>query len=226
MLSCSTQLVLVLTDSTKATKGQLYCFERNRTGAHWQSDGRRIPVVLGRNGLAWGHGLHTIPAGPDLPVKVEGDGCSPAGVFRLGTVFGHSPEIPGLKMPYIQVTEMTECVDDQASRYYNRIVARDENDSVDWTSSEKMYSMGIYYQLGVIIEHNYAQPVPGGGSCILLHNWADPDETMAGCTALAPENMLKLVHWLDEGQQPVFVQLTVDLYRKWQESWALPLLPD
>jgi len=33
----------------------------------------KIPVVLGRNGLAWGRGLHPIDS-TLLPIKKEGDG--------------------------------------------------------------------------------------------------------------------------------------------------------
>ena len=42
------------------------------------------PVSVGRNGAAWGLGLHA--AQPQGPQKQEGDGRAPAGVFTLGAI--------------------------------------------------------------------------------------------------------------------------------------------
>src|SRR3990167_7250313 len=56
----SHQLILVLTDSASTTKGYLYRFERPNNKSQWEPIGKTIPVVIGRNGLAWGRGLHPI----------------------------------------------------------------------------------------------------------------------------------------------------------------------
>ena len=84
----------------------------------------------------------------------EGDGRSPAGVFALGTAFGYaSHALPGLKMPYLSLSPSIECVDDIASRHYNRIVDRSVV-APDWNSSEHMRNTGKSYRWGIVIDHN------------------------------------------------------------------------
>ncbi|MBL1211763.1 MAG: L,D-transpeptidase family protein [Ignavibacteriae bacterium] len=225
----SHQMVLVLTDASRDTTGSLYYFERVSKDSGWILSSQQIPVVLGRSGLGWGKGLHTPQNTFDFPIKEEGDGRSPAGVFSLSAVFGYksSDEMSHLKMPYIHITEMIECIDDPDSKYYNRIIARDEvsrEDSVDWQSSEKMRFADIYYELGVVVDHNSDPIESGAGSCIFLHNWIDENETMAGCTAMDPPNMQEIAEWLDAAKNPVLVQLTKQLYFELLEQWQLPKL--
>jgi len=217
------QAVLVLTDSIPAYKGMLYRFSKSPEGT-WQRYGGALPVVIGRNGLGRGAGLHDISDLNSLPDKQEGDGRSPAGIFRLGVVFGYdsAEQFPGLKMPYSQITGMTECVDDANSKWYNYVINRDTIGKADWQSSEKMRRQGIYYELGVIVDYNRNPVVKGTGSCIFIHNWAVPDEGMAGCTAMAPENMREVVNWLDAEAKPVLIQLTEPLYHELKSKWHLP----
>ncbi len=222
----SSQIIMVITDYTKSSKGVLTCFERNDKNSKWKmSYLQKIPVVLGTNGLGWGRGLNKIPDILDFPIKKEGDGRSPAGIFKLSSVFGYKKKekMKNLKMPYTHINEMTECVDDVNSKYYNMITGKKiRNNDCDWKSSEKMYYYGNYYKLGVIIDHNFKNIIKGAGSCIFLHNWKSPDETMPGCTAMEPEIMKKIVYWLDIKKKPVFIQLTKQLYRKFYKLWKLP----
>ena len=222
----SYQSVLVLTDSLEAAKGSLYYFERDSTDLNWKIIGDKIPVVLGRNGLGWGSGLHDSTNMFSFPLKKEGDGKSPAGVFNLSFVFGYEAEeeMQNIKMPYLQITDMAECIDDVNSEYYNQIVKRDEIENVDWESSEKMKSYDIYYQLGVVVEHNCNPIKKEGGSCIFLHNWSNPNETMAGCTAMDPTKMREIVYWLNIDRQPVLIQLTKKAYNVLLMQWELPII--
>jgi len=225
--SSSNQIILVITDSAAATKGVLYYFDRENNEDGWKMNAEQIPVVLGRSGLGWGIGLHNSTKNIDLPDKKEGDGRSPAGVYTLSHVFGYTPveKMTDLKMPYVHITDVMECIDDINSKYYNQIVSREaveESDIVDWQSSEKMHNAAIYYELGVVVDHNSNDIENGAGSCIFLHNWADADETMAGCTAMAPDKMKEIVYWLDDDKNPVLVQLTKQLYRELMKEWDLP----
>ncbi len=221
----SKQMILVLTDSATSTKGNLFYFERKNDRSPWTKIGITIPVVLGRNGLGWGRGLNTMDSSK-LPIKTEGDGRSPAGVFKLGEAFGYSSadEMKGLKIPYKPITEMVECIDDIKSIYYNQIVNRNEVEDVDWQSSEKMFFAEIWYQQGIVVQQNIDPTIIGAGSCIFLHNWSQPNETTAGCTEMEPSKLKEIIYWLDSSYDPILVQLTKQLFNEYQNSWRLPFL--
>ena len=219
----SRQMLILLTDSISAPKGVLYQFEREIAGGSWQKTGEIIPALLGPNGLAWGHGLHDFNE-TMMPVKKEGDGCNPAGVFTMSKVYGYTPpdSIRELSMPYEQITKFTECIDDVNSQFYNQIVNRNEVEIGDWNSSEKMRFAGIYYAQTVSIDHNIAPAISGAGSCIFLHNWKIEDEVSTGCTEVAPENLYDIIYWLDSSLIPIIVQLPKQWYAEVGKSWGLP----
>ena len=221
----STQLILVLAESPESPYGTLRRFERAGEGEGWQPVGRPTAVTLGRNGLGVGIGLHDFDAGA-MPRKREGDGKSPAGVFRLSSVFGFAPpgEAGDFDFPYVQVTDDLECVDDGDSDHYNHLVRRSEVSAVDWDSSERMREVGAAYETGIVVEHNWGDPRPGGGSCIFLHNWTGPEDTTAGCTAMAPPELTAIAQWIGSARDPVLVQLTRDLYERYGPVWGLPSL--
>src|SRR4051812_46581665 len=85
-LDGSTQMVLVVTPAWDSTSGTLRRFERDAPRGAWRPVGAPVAIVVGRTGVAWDDRLGTARAGE--PVKREGDGRSPAGVFPLDTAFG------------------------------------------------------------------------------------------------------------------------------------------
>jgi D-alanyl-D-alanine dipeptidase len=222
-LSLSSQIVLVTTKDWTATNGLLRRFERREAG--WEQIGPSLAVVMGRSGLGWGRGL-TDPAASSQPQKKEGDGRSPAGIFRLPYAFGYAApdEVPEIKLPYIQCTDTVECIDDTNSVYYNIIKDRGSVEKVDWKSSEKMRMSDNEYKLGIFVAHNTSPPVPGAGSCVFMHIWKGPDHPTSGCTAMSEGAIESLLGWLDPRSNPVLVQLPEDEYRQKQRNWMLPAI--
>jgi zinc D-Ala-D-Ala dipeptidase len=220
-LARSRQLVLVTTRDWGAVEGTLERFERKDSKAAWRRVGEKVPVVVGRGGLGWGAGLNAQAGGG--PVKREGDGRAPAGVFSLGPAFGFAPasEASWLKLPYTPLAEDTECVDDVSSSRYNLIVERSGAGVADWKSSEQMRAVPGY-RWGVVVGHNAGPPVAGRGSCIFLHIWAGPDKGTAGCTAMAQPSLEELLRWLDAKKRPLLVQLPEDEYARLRDAWRLP----
>lgn len=213
------QLVVVTNAGENITTARLSYFLKNGNG--WEQVAGNIPVMLGRTGLAWGQGIHEAQPGPQ---KREGDGKSPAGIFRFGTAFGHLP--PGeisWKLPYVQVTGSLECVDDSKSKFYNQIVDNQKVEK-DWNSSERMLEVGEQYEWGVFVEHNDPAQAQGG-SCIFLHVWKGPGDATSGCTAMTEENLLGLLRWLDPAKEPLLVQLTEQSYPVFQKEFGWPVLP-
>lgn len=222
--SKSLQAVVVTTDDWNATKGVAQLFGRKSTKSGWKKTGETFPVVIGKNGLAWGAGLNELPSDTGrLLLKTEGDGKAPAGIFALTSAFGSSDKPRFVKLPYTKLEEFTECVDDIKSSHYNTIVDRMKVGIFDWKSSEKMLAIGEQYDLGVFVGHN-SERQAGGGSCIFLHIWKDADSPTVGCTATSRENIEKVLAFLDAKKNPVLIQLPKDTYTKFQTKWKLPKL--
>jgi D-alanyl-D-alanine dipeptidase len=167
--------------------------------------------------MAWGKGLVAVEPAAD-PVKREGDGKAPAGLFTLGTAFGYAPTASS-QWPYRTLTPTTECVDDSQSAHYNTLV---EGASIgkDWSSSERMRSEAGYRQ-GIVIEHN-TPASPASGSCIFFHIWRAPDVPTAGCTAMDPADIAGLIDWLDPRRSPLLVQMPAAHYERLRAAWGLP----
>lgn len=217
------QLIVVTTRSWSDAKASVKFLERTQMGnAPWREVGRQFPGVIGKRGFAWGIGLHGTGE-PGAPRKQEGDEKSPAGAFRLYSVFGTaSPnQVSFLRFSYEQVTSSTEAIDDPRSRYYNRIVNRAGIKNPDWSSSESMVAVGSRYRFGVMIEHNWSQ-IPGFGSCIFFHVWDRDPVGTAGCTAVSLAHLERLLHWLDASKNPLIVQLPLPEYVRLKQSWGLP----
>ena len=217
------QLVLVITKDWNSVDGILRTFERRPGSDTWEQAGAPFPIVVGNRGLGWGLGLHGA-IDDSGPKKVEGDKKAPAGVFRLTRAFGYDAlETLGISgFPYQQVTANWKCIDDPVSVYYNQLLDQRLVDTVDWNSHEEMKRTDDLYQLGVVVAHNASPVVPGAGSCIFLHLWRDNGKGTSGCTAMARNNMMTLLKWLDGGAKPVLVQLPQGAYKRLNEDWKLP----
>src|ERR1700686_1318629 len=114
---CS-QLIVAIAPDWNSMRGKMQLFERSRGGS-WAAIAPAVPVLFGKNGLAWGSGL----AGQDEPGlhKKERDGRAPAGVFAIGKVFGYDAKLPaGRGSRYHQVTEADVWSDYPRSPNYNR----------------------------------------------------------------------------------------------------------
>ncbi len=212
------QLLRVESPAWSATTGTLTLWTRDKAGAPWRQEGAAIPVVLGRNGMRWGRGLHAAPRG--VAVKREGDGCSPAGIFRLDAAFGAMPaaQSGAVRWPWRQMTATHAGVDDSKSRYYNRVVDAAAVKE-DWTSAENMIPGSGVYRRGIIVQHNWQQ-TPGAGSCIFLH--IRSRKPTAGCTAMREKEILRLIAWLDPACHPLLVQLPVAEWQLRRAAWGLP----
>lgn len=222
----SLQMVVVTVPGWSAVDGSMVRYQRSGAGKRWERVGEPITIVVGKSGMGWGTGL--IPA--DLgavreaaePVKKEGDGKSPAGIFRIGTAFGSAAQAPGdWKLSYIRLTPTVECVDDPASKFYNRIVDR-SSVAADWNSSEHMLAVGAAYRWGAVIQNNADPVVPGAGSCVFLHIWSGAGKGTAGCTAMPATNLESLLAWIDPAANPILVQLPEADYQRLRKPWGLP----
>ncbi|MEO8073647.1 MAG: L,D-transpeptidase family protein [Acidobacteriota bacterium] len=220
--SKSLQAIVVTTKDWNAVQGKAQIFERANTKSEWKAVGESFPVVVGKSGLAWSDDARM--KAETEPHKVEGDGKAPAGIFNLTSAFGSSDKPEFVNLPYTQLEESTECVDDVKSASYNRIVDKNKIGNFDWNSSEKMLAVGAQYDLGVFVAHNSNPPQKGKGSCIFLHIWKSERSGTAGCTAMKRENIETVLSRLDTKKNPVLIQMPEASYQTYQKLWKLPKL--
>ncbi|SEA17845.1 L,D-transpeptidase family protein [Rubrimonas cliftonensis] len=176
-------------------------FAVTRWGARFK--GRRMPVRIGRGGVRTD--------------KREGDGATPAGAWRLTTLFFRADRLPpprrkglagrrsapgaalrisglqGLVRP-VAIGARLGWSDDPACPRYNRAVRLPSA-----FSAERMRRGDRLYDLVAATDHN-AAGVPGAGSAIFLHLLRGPGRSVgrptAGCVALRrPDLLWLLARW-------------------------------
>lgn len=199
------QLLLAIGADPKGISGKLLRFEKS--GSAWDQMGEATPCVFGKNG--WAMGMELPALNHALPAKTEGDQCTPAGIFSLGTAYGYAPkvEVDFTAMPYLAVNEHIKAVDDPGSRYYNQIVDERLIDNKDWNSAEDMRRKDDLYKWGIVINYNTSNIDPQAGSCIYMHLWRNKHTGTAGCTAMAEEDFLAILKWLVPGESPCILQV-------------------
>lgn len=220
----SNQVVLVLNNGWDDPTGKLWRFERKSESEPWVKVGGSVLVNLGRTGFAWGSSpLIDLGDTAQLkgPMKKEGDGKSPAGLFPFLKAFGH-PAAPkgyteGENLPFL-VVDSHQCVDDSKSPYYNQVVNPKEVGGVTWTSAEKMKI--DLYEMGLVVGHNCPKAKPGMGSCIFYHLQSGPKEPTSGCTSMDRASLSALLLWLKKDAEPVVLQLPrSEFERMADKSW-------
>lgn len=214
LLAKSRQLLLVRSASWVATTAQLQRYERSAESAKWHAVGDALQVNLGRNGMAWGRGLQETEPGP---LKREGDGRTPAGVFSVGSLFGYAAKAPEKASPnfsYIHIGVGTRCVEDSRSPLYNQVV--------DMGSASPMLRADGVFRLGFVIEQNAPDTAPGAGSCVFFHVQRGPAQVTHGCTSTSLPELERIVAWLEPKDSPLIVQLPEPEYVRLKDEWALP----
>ena len=217
------QLIVVTSPNDSSIQATLYRFEWKNEA--WQQIDNQHPVTLGRTGLAPGKGMLSPNELSGKP-KQEGDGKSPAGIFSIGTAFGYQAlkAKNEINLPYTQVTEVIQCIEDGQSASYNKIINNTQVQE-DWETSDFMLRDDDLYKWGFFVNHNTNPVQETSGSCIFFHLWRGPDKHTAGCTAMSENNMYTLLQWLEPDKNPRLVQLIETDYQRLQEAYGLPKLP-
>ena len=218
------QLLVGIAPDWDATKGHLQRFERAQNG-RWEPVGGAVPVLFGGAGLAWGRGVR----GQDEPglQKREKDKRAPAGIFKIGKVYGYEPALPrgSAGYPYHQVSPWDAWVDDPALPQYNRHVRVDPADPPPWFKRQRMRHGDFAYHWLVEVRHNADPPKPGAGSAIFLHIRRGPTRPSAGCTTMKREDLETIIRWLRADQHPHYALLPREEYARRWKPWGLPPPP-
>ena len=215
------QLIVGIAPGWDSMQGYIQLFQR-ADGAEWHPASERVPVLFGKNGLAWGRGLE----GTDEPGrhKQEHDGRAPAGVFSLGTIYTYDPALPdGAHYPFHQVSNADAWVDDVNSPNYNRFVTiPDPQNPPPWFEKMKMRQGDFAYHWLVEIRHNSDPPQAGAGSAIFFHIRRGETRPTSGCTTMAEPALVWVIRWLRAADHPAYALLPAAEYEKKWHVWGLP----
>jgi len=183
------QLLVVFNETAGDHKAKLIAMERTENS--WEPVFDSTYAIIGKNGFA-------APG-----EKREGDGKSPAGLFKLGQLFTYKEQVD-TQMPYTQSTAEDKWIDDPDSPDYNRHI-RGETTA---RSYENLKLKSDHYKYCMVIEYNTNPVIKGRGSAIFLHLFESEDETTAGCVAISEPDMLQLLKWLDPEKHPMILMGT------------------
>lgn len=135
-----------------------------------------VPCMLGPNGIT-----HR---------KREGDGATPAGRFALVRLLVRPDRGPpprsGLPRGFIR--EGDGWCDDVRQSCYNRPIRLPSR-----AGHERMWREDGLYDAVVVLDYNLRPARKGRGSAIFMHNRASPPRPTAGCVALAPSALRRLL---------------------------------
>jgi len=205
-LFASEQLVVVLSPEQNATSASLQRYEKQR---QWVKIGDKTAVTLGRSGLGY--------VAFKQPLKNEGDGRSPAGVFPIISTFGYDHNAT-FKLPYWHADENLYCVDDVNDSRYNKILRIYEKTALP-SSYEVMRRADGVYRYGAVIGYNPSAQ-SGRGSCIFIHLNKSNKAPTSGCTAMDEAPLLELLNWLDASKKPQIVQIVKSECEKYKKEFS------
>lgn len=220
-----TQVIIGTSSSWSSSYATLTLYEKRNK--NWQATIPTWHARLGKNGLAWGLGVH-----PNLkssaPIKKEGDQRTPAGIFKIGGAYGYAPKIKHFdKLPYRQITERDLWVEDQISPYYNQHLILSTSPKTVWQHKAQMRQNDHAHSLKLYIGHNDSmlggESLPGRGSAIFFHIWRNNgDSSTAGCTTMTERSLKKLIACINPDRHPHYVILPKQEYQQLKKSWRLP----
>ena len=188
----SNQILLVVGDNPASPAAKIHPLIRRNDD--WVMAFKPINAAAGKNGFA------------SSGKKREGDGMTPSGLYPLEFAFGYAPQIC-TKMEYRQTTGDDIWVDDVNSVQYNTWVRKAD---LKAASYEEMRRTDKLYEYGIVIGYNRNPVVKGHGSAIFFHVWEGEGTSTAGCIAMAEEDILALLGWLDPSQKPMALIRTVE----------------
>ena len=135
-----------------------------------------VPVVLGRSGVRAN--------------KYEGDGATPRGRFRLLRLWWRADRHPRPRtlLPVKPITPDLAWCEDTSDRRYNQPFRRSRADSGD-----RLWREDHLYDFVIEIDHNTRPRVAGRGSAVFVHVARPNRGPTAGCVALAPNDLVRLL---------------------------------
>ena len=121
--------------------------------------------------------------------KIEGDKCTPKGIFELGTLYYRKDRVkkPITNLKVKNIKRNIGWCNDSKSKLYNQEIKVNKN-----IKHEKLFRKDYKYDYLLIIEYNTRKIKPNKGSAIFIHLTKNFKAT-AGCIALLEKDFLIMV---------------------------------
>ena len=129
--------------------------------------------------------------------KVEGDQCTPVGIFTLGNLYVRTDKIKNLKtnFDYSSITKTMAWSDEPNSKNYNKLI------DINHPHTEKMYRNDNIYDLILVINYNLNPTIPYKGSAIFIHVTTENYIPTAGCIALKIDDFKEILTTLNPSEK-------------------------
>lgn len=184
----ATRLVIVTVPTMDQSKAEMRTFERSLPRGGWTMSSGPEPAVVGARGIGWGHPYAFLARGKE-PLKEEGDERTPAGIYRMGSMFGFAADD---RPDYIRLTPGRQfCVEDTTSPYYGQIVP--QSLAGEKTAGQNMASV-TQYRRGIFIDYP-PRRFRKAGSCIFLQVWRREGVGTSAHVGLSEDRILRLQDW-------------------------------
>tara|TARA_B100001175_G_C19124420_1_gene455910 strand:+ start:124 stop:609 length:486 start_codon:yes stop_codon:yes gene_type:complete len=119
--------------------------------------------------------------------KIEGDKCTPKGIFKLGTVYYRKDRVAKPKKLKTKIiSKNIGWCNDSKNKFYNKEIKVNKN-----LKFEKLYRKDNKYDYLIVINYNEKR-IPNRGSAIFIHLTKNYNPT-AGCIALKKNDFLILL---------------------------------
>ncbi len=188
------QLLVVYNEKPKNFTAVFVALEKK--DKKWFVKQSPIEAGIGKNGFA-------------LPnQKLEGDGKSPTGIFKLGKLFSYEKQSSTL-LENQQTTKEDKWIDDVNSPDYNKHIIG----ITAAKSYENLLLKNDVYKYCMVIEYNTNPVVKGKGSAIFFHLALKLSSFTLGCIAINEEYMKLMVNWLDPKQNPTIIMGNLDVLK-------------
>jgi L,D-peptidoglycan transpeptidase YkuD (ErfK/YbiS/YcfS/YnhG family) len=126
--------------------------------------------------------------------KIEGDKCTPEGIFKLGTLYYRKDKNlrPQTIIKIKTIKKNMGWCNDPKNKYYNKEITINKN-----VKHEKLYRNDDLYNYFIVIEYNTKKRIPFKGSAIFIHLTKNYKPT-AGCIAMKKKDFLIFIKIIEK----------------------------
>jgi L,D-peptidoglycan transpeptidase YkuD (ErfK/YbiS/YcfS/YnhG family) len=138
-----------------------------------------LPVALGRGGIKAN--------------KREGDGGTPRGTFKLRRLWWRADRAPRprTRLPVRRIGPNDGWCEDPNDRRYNQAIHVPKDEAGD-----RLWRGDHLYDLIIELDHNTRPRIAGRGSAVFVHIARENFRPTAGCVALKPHALRRLIERL------------------------------